>query len=101
MGVVAGGWRYDLGNGVPVSLSHRHDRAVCVDPMVEVFPHVLQASRGSREARVQGKRHGAELADADPRRSRTAEKTFHGIVARRSDANGTWHQARSATPLLK
>ena len=48
------------------SLSHRHDRAVRIDPVVEVLAHVLQAGRGAREANIEGQWFSPELADADP-----------------------------------
>ena len=99
-------WLQTAGNTVWATvflgaLSHRHDGAVRIGSVVEIFAHVLQAGRGVREKSIQSQRFGPELADADPRRSRTTEKTFHGAVAKSSDANGTWHQARSATPLLE
>src|SRR5262249_48384730 len=101
MGVAAGSGQYCLGDTVPGSLSHRHDRAVCIDPVVEVLTYVLQAGRRTRKASVEGQRFSPELADVDPRRPRTAKKTFHGAVAQRSDAYGAWHQARSTTSLLE
>ena len=42
-----------LGKRVPGSLSHRHDGAVWIDPVVQVLSHVLQARRGLPEASVE------------------------------------------------
>ena len=47
LGVAAGGGQYRLGDRVPGALSHRHDGAVRIDPVVEVLAHVLQAGRGA------------------------------------------------------
>ena len=68
--------------------------------VVQVRAHVLQARGRLREESHQGRRHGRELADADPRRSRTTEKALDGTAAKRSDGHGARHQARSAPPLL-